>query len=59
MKDYFKEIYEELLVELEEVNLELYESIQSAIDFRNKLLKLSTYIKSLTKIKVDAKKAVL
>jgi hypothetical protein len=27
MKDYFKEIYEELLVELEEVNLELYESI--------------------------------
>jgi len=31
----------------------------SAIEFREKLMKLSTYIKSLTKIKPDAKKAVL
>ena len=59
VRTYFGEIYDDLRDTLKYENPELLESIESAIDFRNRLLKLSNFIKGSPIKKVDKKKALL
>jgi hypothetical protein len=58
VRNYYKEIYEDLMATVQEKKPALHETIESAIEFRTRLLNLSNFIKSRP-VKVDKKKAIL
>ena len=59
VRNFYADIYEDLKDTLKYENPELLESIESAIDFRNRLLKLSNFIKGSPIKKVDKRKILL
>lgn len=59
VRDYFANIYDDLIQTLKYENPDLLDSIDSAIDFRNRLLKLSNFIKNSPIKKVDKRKILL
>jgi len=59
VQKFYGEILDELKENLEDTCPEIYESLESAVAFRTRLLNLSTHIKSMTKIKIDQKSSVL
>jgi len=59
VQKFYGEILEELKDNLQETCPDIYDSLESAVAFRTRLLDLSTHIKSLTKIKIDQKTSVL
>jgi hypothetical protein len=59
VRAFYTEILEELKDNLNETCPEIFNSLQSAIALRARLLALSTHIKGLTKVKIDQKTAIL
>lgn len=59
VRNFFSEIYDDLIDTLKYENETLLLSIESAIDFRNRLLKLSNFIKGSPIKKVDKRKILL
>ena len=59
VRNFFSDIYDDLIDTLKYENETLLLSIESAIDFRNRLLKLSNFIKGSPIKKVDKRKILL